>query len=540
MLGTDNEYLRSMAAGALVKLGTRDVNAQLIQRMRRQHVMTPDSTPEPGMLLAHLWNTSDVPRLLEFLAPGEPLKLRAAAARALGRLGARESVPALMRSLSDAAVELRHEAARALGLLGAREAIPELEKNLLLQKDWARDVTAEALGRIGGPEAAPQLARLLGDKETDVYWAGVGALAHADPAQAIPFWIVRLVWECDRWVEQNLEAFPGESLPALQKLLGHPDWWVRWYIAPIHNRLRAKAGEPRSEEALASASARSALEAVFDISDRALALLPTWDVARLLGADALRRLGYRARAKHRLEATPFQPSFMTLGSLARTQCLLDLEQRDDALELLESLAFDRADEPVGIAEAARLFERAGNLMQAEQCYDRAIAIARPYGFHRHRAAFLIRQARFAEAAADCLRAAELEQLYSSRDRASLERVRRYHPEQERQAGLLALAQGRFEEALSAFQASRRREPAGLSAYDQALASLAAGRTPEAAWRTIDGTLAAMELREQAEAALADFNLLARAIPDLPALSPLRERLEQAAIRVGRMSCDKPG
>jgi len=118
--------------------------------------------------------------------------------------------------------------------------------------------------------------------------------------------------------------------------------------------------------------------------------------------------------------------------------------------------------------------------------------------------------------------------------SSSEEIARHHPDTERQGGLLALARGRFEEALVAFERSARRQPGGLSRYDAALARLALGADPERAGTAIDEELTPMELREQVDAARADFDLLARARPDLPTIPGLAGRVDARAATIALM------
>ncbi|HEU0198797.1 MAG TPA: hypothetical protein VFR86_00015 [Burkholderiaceae bacterium] len=206
-------------------------------------------------------------------------------------------------------------------------------------------------------------------------------------------------------------------------------------------------------------------------SERALALLPAWNLAALYGAEALRRLDQHeaalalldGRGEHGDEAEV--AAWIGLRELERARCLLVLGRTVEAFELLAALPFDDANVAHALAEAARVFEEGGDPIRAERYYDRAIAVARPYGFHRHRAAFFIRRARLDEADADCRQAEELEQRQApgfSAD-ASYYAVQRWHPDRERQRGLLALARGRFEEARLCFERSGRRERTGCPA-----------------------------------------------------------------------------
>lgn len=77
------------------------------------------------------------------------LELRVAAARALGRLGMGESIPALMLALADPAWPVRAQAAHALGRLRAAPAVEALAERVSDRSWWVRHHAAYALAIIG-------------------------------------------------------------------------------------------------------------------------------------------------------------------------------------------------------------------------------------------------------------------------------------------------------------------------------------------------------------------------------------------------------
>lgn len=79
----------------------------------------------------------------------EALELRVAAARALGRLGMGESIPALMLALADPAWPVRAQAAHALGRLRATPAVETLAERVSDRSWWVRHHAAYALATIG-------------------------------------------------------------------------------------------------------------------------------------------------------------------------------------------------------------------------------------------------------------------------------------------------------------------------------------------------------------------------------------------------------
>src|SRR5262245_17047977 len=88
------------------------------------------------------------------------LELRVTAARALGRLGMGESIPALMLALEDDGWPVRAMAAQALGRLAASPAIDALVRRVSDRSWWVRHHAAYALAAIGGDghDALGQLA----------------------------------------------------------------------------------------------------------------------------------------------------------------------------------------------------------------------------------------------------------------------------------------------------------------------------------------------------------------------------------------------
>jgi HEAT repeat protein len=78
------------------------------------------------------------------------LELRVAAARALGRLGMGEAIPALTMALTDDSWPVRAMAAQALGRLSASPAVEALAECVSDRAWWVRHHAAYALARIGG------------------------------------------------------------------------------------------------------------------------------------------------------------------------------------------------------------------------------------------------------------------------------------------------------------------------------------------------------------------------------------------------------
>lgn len=102
--------------------------------------------------------------------------VRAAAGRALGRLGAREAIPELIKALNDRSAEVRVVAAAALWRLPDPSAVPVLLEHGRDNDKVVREWVAMALGVAADPRALPELVRLLDDPERAVRLAAVRSI----------------------------------------------------------------------------------------------------------------------------------------------------------------------------------------------------------------------------------------------------------------------------------------------------------------------------------------------------------------------------
>jgi HEAT repeat protein len=211
-------------------------------------------------------------RLAAFLREGDD-ETRAAAARALGRIGTEPGVTPLLDALSDSDPQVRLEVVFALGQIGsaeARDALSRIAGSNASPEERGEAVLA--LGKLGGDGAAEAVLPLLADP--------LPAL-RADAAVAL--------------------ARTGDSLAAadLAPLLADPDANVRAAAAWAAGRLHAKELAPALRELLAdpdSAVKLAATKAAGEVEDveaiRALSLLakdPDWRV-RVNVAGALGRM----------------------------------------------------------------------------------------------------------------------------------------------------------------------------------------------------------------------------------------------------------
>jgi HEAT repeat protein len=104
----------------------------------------------------------------------EPAVVQQAAAAALGRIGDRAAVPALIETAASSSPAVRTAAIQALGHLDDERAVPLLLD--LMQRDATRlPFILEALGNIGRPEAIAPIAAVLATQPADSH-TGAAAL----------------------------------------------------------------------------------------------------------------------------------------------------------------------------------------------------------------------------------------------------------------------------------------------------------------------------------------------------------------------------
>jgi HEAT repeat protein len=118
-----------------------------------------------------------VERLCELLT--DPDKdVRLFAIDILAGIGSRSAEAGIIRALKEADVNVAAAAAAALGRIGAGSAVPPLIA-ALASDSWVRCAAARSLGQIGGPDAMRTLAGLAQDEDALVAYAATTALAEA-------------------------------------------------------------------------------------------------------------------------------------------------------------------------------------------------------------------------------------------------------------------------------------------------------------------------------------------------------------------------
>lgn len=109
-------------------------------------------------------SADDSGEFLRQLLADEDIDIRARSAAALGRIGHRPSIPALLRALEDPAWPVRAMAAKALGEMQVADAVPRLCAALRDQEWWVRANSAAALRNIG-PAGVEALERMRDDSD---------------------------------------------------------------------------------------------------------------------------------------------------------------------------------------------------------------------------------------------------------------------------------------------------------------------------------------------------------------------------------------
>lgn len=224
----------------LVATGTAPFRAQAAWGLGR---VGPDARSAWAPLAAQL-DQADEPTRLE-------------AARALGRIGAREARPALFHALADVRQGLRWAAADALAAIGLAPAddAARLREELANRDDYVRAFAAWELGEMGAAasEAAPAVASLLADPVAGVRSVAsttLGRLGKGGPviADALGHALRDASW-AERWRAARALGVIGPTsataVPFLAAALTDADERVRREAAKALGRLG-----PAAEQAL--------------------------------------------------------------------------------------------------------------------------------------------------------------------------------------------------------------------------------------------------------------------------------------------------
>jgi HEAT repeat protein len=136
--------------------------------------------------------TGEVAKVFEEASADDP-RVRRYLALALGRIGDRRAVPALLKAVDDAATggsradpETQVYAVWALGVIGDPEAVPRLVTLARSDDPGLRKAAVHALGAFPGEASREALVTALSDPVTDVRWNAAVALARRRDRAAVP------------------------------------------------------------------------------------------------------------------------------------------------------------------------------------------------------------------------------------------------------------------------------------------------------------------------------------------------------------------
>jgi HEAT repeat protein len=170
-----------------------------------------------------------------------------------------EALPRIERALRDEAPTVRAAAAVALGDLGASEALPALLVGIEDADPHVRQMAINALGEIGDGRAAPRLLRALADERPEVRYQAIIAFPRvSEDASAVVAAIERALADTDesvryialRIAEERADAgvmgARNRVVQGAKELLGDP----APYVALAAAIFLAKLGENEGRELL--------------------------------------------------------------------------------------------------------------------------------------------------------------------------------------------------------------------------------------------------------------------------------------------------
>jgi cyclophilin family peptidyl-prolyl cis-trans isomerase/HEAT repeat protein len=146
-----------------------------ILRLEDHRVLRDSGRAPPAVVPPPAADQTGPPSDLIVLLADREGRTRRRAALAIGRVGLRDGVRALVTALADPEPGVREMAAFALGLIGDRQASGPLRAALTDSAPLVRGRAAEALGAIGDVEAANAISAMVATE------ARAGTVSHLDP-----------------------------------------------------------------------------------------------------------------------------------------------------------------------------------------------------------------------------------------------------------------------------------------------------------------------------------------------------------------------
>jgi HEAT repeat protein len=327
--------------------------------------------PEPGVralaaeALARLGARSATPQLFALLEDSQPRVVHAASA-AICALGDEQTEGLALRAAGSALLEVRRAGLRILGYFGYPGGFDALQRALREPDQRLRDAAAAGLAMVDEPRARPLLRETALGADAKLRAAAVRALGQAEPEQA--------------------------TLEVLLGALADDDAWVRYYACQALGRLRVEHALDALRDRLADPAGQVRVAAVEALSHlpgatealRACAASADPDMRRA----ALLGLGLRADVDSLpvfLEAVRSEDTATRLVALSALASL----QASDALDALADAATDD-EEAVRNAAVGYLQAAAGGsarLIELARAGERvANALSSP---HPERAAALL-------------------------------------------------------------------------------------------------------------------------------------------------------
>jgi HEAT repeat protein len=170
-LSDPSPAVREAALDALARIGGEPVVRAVLPALHSDCVPLRNAV---CFLLGQLGEAA-VGHLCELLTEANK-DVRLFAIDTLSSIGSRTAEAGIIRALEDVDVNVAAAAAAALGEIGARSAVPPLIA-ALRSDSWVRCAVAKSLGQLGGPEARRTLAALAEDEDTLVAYVATKALA---------------------------------------------------------------------------------------------------------------------------------------------------------------------------------------------------------------------------------------------------------------------------------------------------------------------------------------------------------------------------
>jgi HEAT repeat protein len=171
-----------------------------------------------------------------------PFRIRRGIAKVLGDIGpdAKEAVPNLIKVLeNDPDAEARDNAAFALGNIGDRRAVDALMKAALVELFWIRQESVEALGKIGDPRAIDTIIRAgFSDWKENIILPGLAVEALLKFGEKAVEPMIKAAYEDDRPLTKSGNPVAIEALGLMREkrafdalvynLSYKPGYWEEW------------------------------------------------------------------------------------------------------------------------------------------------------------------------------------------------------------------------------------------------------------------------------------------------------------------------